>query len=86
MKRSAALYAMRVLVGRDRMVPSFFDLAGVFVVEVVPVPVSDHSDTPSSNRRGEFWWPARAMFDLGESRVGLVLEMERWKRDMRLPP
>lgn len=81
MKRSAELYAMRVLVGRDRMV-SFFDLAGVLVVVVVHVPASDHSDTPRSNRRGVC--VARAMLDFGESRV--VLETERWKRFMRLPP
>lgn len=82
MKRSAELYAMRVLVGLERMVLSFFDLAGVLVVVVVPVPVSDHSDTPSSNRRGDC--VMRAMFDFGESCV--FLEIERWKRDMRLPP
>jgi hypothetical protein len=73
---------MRVLVGRDRIALSFFDLAGVLVDVVVPVPVSDHSETPSSNRRGDC--AMRAMFDFGESRV--VLEMDRWKRDMRLPP
>jgi hypothetical protein len=72
---------MRVLVGRDRMVLSFFDLAGVLVLEV-PVPVSDHSVTPSSSRRGDC--VTRAMFDFGE--LWVFLEMERWKRDMRLPP
>ena len=80
MKRSAALYAMRVLVGRDRRVLSFLALAGVFVV-VVAVPVRDHSDTPSSNLRG-VW--TRAMLDLGESRV--VFETERWIRAIKLPP
>jgi len=79
MKRSAALYAILVLMGRDRMVPSFFAL-GV-LVDVLPVPVRAHSDTPRSTRRGEL---TRAMFDLGESRV--VLEMERCTRDMKLPP
>jgi hypothetical protein len=79
MKRSAALYAILVLVGRDRRVLSFFAL-GVLVV--LPVPVSVHSDTArSATRRGEL---TRAMFDLGESRA--VLEMERWMRDMKLPP
>ena len=84
MKRSAALYAILVLVGRDRRVTSFFVLevvlVDVVVVWAVPVPVSDHSETPSSNRRGEL----RAMLDLGESRV--VLETERWMRAMKLPP
>jgi hypothetical protein len=82
MKRSAALYAIRVLVGRARIEASFLDLAGVFVV-VEPVPVSDHSETPRSSRRGDLCEP-RAMLDLGE--LCVVLEMERWKRDIRLPP
>lgn len=69
MKRSAELYAMRVLVGLERMV-SFLALAGVLVVVVVPVPVSDHSDTPSSNRRGDC--VTRAMFDFGESWLFLM--------------
>lgn len=81
MKRSAELYAILVFVGRDRRVTSFFAFGVlVEVVVVVPVPVSAHSDTPSSNRRGEL----RAMFDLGESRV--VLETECWMRAMKLPP
>jgi hypothetical protein len=80
MKRSAALYVILVFVGRDRRVTSFFALGVLIEVVVVPVPVSAHSDTPSSNRRGE----ERAMFDLGESRV--VLETERWMRAMKLPP
>jgi hypothetical protein len=69
-------------VGRDRRLRSFFVLVVVLVdvVVVVPVPVSDHSETPSSKRRGEL----RAMLDLGESRVGL--ETERWIRAMKLPP
>jgi hypothetical protein len=83
MKRSTALYAILVLFVLLRNPPSFLALEGVFVDVVLQVPVNDHSDTPSSRRRGEF--ATRAMLDLGESRID-VLEMDRVNLDMRLPP